>query len=210
MVIIAEEQTVKKRPGRPPKSAAQVPATQEDAVKEVVKKKNRGAPPVQKLEGRVASADVQKSLASVMRWYGRKIVKSDDECAERLLEFFTTLMEVGELPSVEKMALCLGTTRWSLQDWEHGLGCSPRRQTLIKQAKEMLAAMDADLVSQNKIPQVTYIFRAKNFFGMKDQSEVVVTPNNVIGAEVPEDELRKRIAGDVIVDKGAIDGEFIE
>ena len=81
---------------------------------------------------------------------------------------------------------------------------------MIKQAKEMLAAMDADLVSNNKIPQVTYIFRAKNFFGMKDQTDVVITPNNPVGAEVPEEELRKRIAGDVVIDKDAIEAEFHE
>ena len=125
-------------------------------------------------------------------------------------EFFQVLSETGELPSVEKMALALGTTRQSIWNWENGIKCSPARQQMIKQAKEMLAAMDADLVSNNKIPQVTYIFRAKNFFGMKDQTDVVITPNNPIGAEVPEEELRKRIAGDVVIDKDAIDAEYHE
>ena len=164
---------------------------------------------MQVLDGKVASADVQRSLNSVLRWYGRKIVKSDDECAERLEEFFTVLSQTGELPSVEKMALCLGTTRQNVWNWENGINCSARRTELIKQAKEMLAAMDADLVNNNKIPQVTYIFRAKNFFGMKDQTDVVLTPNNIVGAEVPEDELRRRIAGDVVTDR-AIDAEIIE
>ena len=49
---------------------------------------------------------------------------------------------------------------------------------MVKKAKEILAGIDAKLVSQGKIPQVTYIFRAKNFFGMRDQQEVVLTPNN--------------------------------
>ena len=207
---IAEEKTAPKKVGRPRKNPSPLVAGHEDEIRELVeKKKNRGAPPVQVRNDDIKSSDVQKSLASVMRWYGRELVRSDDEVEERLREFFTVLIEAGELPSVEKMALCLGTTRWSLIDWEKGVGCSARRQALIKQAKEMLAAMDADLVSNNKIPQVTYIFRAKNFFGMKDQTDVVVTPNNIVGAEVPEDELRKRIAGDVVTDR-AIDAEFTE
>ena len=41
--------------------------------------------------------------------------------------------------------------------------------------------MDAELVSRGKIPQVTYIFRAKNFFGMKDQTDLVVAPANPLG-----------------------------
>ena len=205
---IAEEQIVKRKPGRPRKNPLPEPPTQDEAIKDIVKKKRDSLPQI--IENKVASADVQKSLNSVLRWYGREIVKSDDECAERLQEFFKVLAETGELPSVEKMALALGTTRQSLWNWENGNQCSPRRQHMIKQAKEMLAAMDADLVSNNKIPQVTYIFRAKNFFGMKDQTDVVITPNNPVGAEVPEEELRKRIAGDVVIDKDAIEAEFHE
>ena len=206
---IEEEQVVAKKRGRPPKKPVAGPPTQDEAVKDIVKKK-RAANFPQLIENKVASSDVQKWLNSVLRWYGRELVKSDDECAERLQEFFQVLSETGELPSVEKMALALGTTRMSLWNWENGIQCSPRRQHMIKQAKEMLAAMDADLVSNNKIPQVTYIFRAKNFFGMKDQTDVVITPNNPVGAEVPEEELRKRIAGDVVIDKDAIEADYHE
>ena len=181
----------------------------DDAIKDLVERKKKSHV-VQNIEGSAAPSEISEMLRAVKRWYGRPLVRTDEECAERLEEFFTVLAETGELPSVEKMALALGTTRFTIHDWETGRSCSAARQAMIKQAKELLAAMDAELVSRNKIPQVTYIFRAKNFFGMKDQTDVVVTPNNPIGAEVPEDELRKRIAGDVIVDKGAIDGEFNE
>ena len=63
---------------------------------------------------------------------------------------------------------------------------------MIKKAKEILAGIDAKLVSQGKIPQVTYIFRAKNFFGMKDQSEVVLTPNNPLGDQRTPEELQQQ------------------
>ena len=49
---------------------------------------------------------------------------------------------------------------------------------MIKKAKEILASLDAELVSRGKIPQITYIFRAKNFFGMKDVQDYILTPNN--------------------------------
>ena len=83
---IAEEQVVKRKPGRPRKNPlppAPDPPTQDEAVKDIVKKK-RAANYPQIIENKVASADVQKSLKSVLRWYGREIVKSDDECAERV------------------------------------------------------------------------------------------------------------------------------
>ena len=200
-----------KKRGRPRKNPPQPPNMSDDAIKDLVEKKKRKSNAPQVIdESKVSPTEISGMLNSVLRWYGRPLVRSDEECAERLQEFFNVIAETGELPSVEKMSLALGTTRASIWDWENGRSCSAARQAMIKQAKELLAAMDAELVSRNKIPQVTYIFRAKNFFGMKDQTDVVVTPNNPIGAEVPEDELRKRIAGDVIVDKGAIDGEFDE
>ena len=203
-----------KKRGRPRKNFPKPPDMSDDAIKDLVdKKKKRNNPGdgyLTRIEDKATSPEIKEMLTSVMRWYNKPFVRTDEECAERLEEFFTVLAETGELPSVEKMALALGTVRSTLWNWENGVGCSSTRQAMIKQAKELLAAMDAELVSRNKIPQVTYIFRAKNFFGMKDQTDVIVTPNNPIGAEVPEDELRKRIAGDVIVDRGAIDGEFTE
>lgn len=79
------------------------------------------------------------------------------------------------------MCLALGTVRQVVWQWENGMGCSQARADMIKKAKEILAAMDAELVSRGKIPQVTYIFRAKNFFGLRDQTDLVITPNNPFG-----------------------------
>ena len=72
---------------------------------------------------------------------------------------------------------------------------------MIKKAKEILAGIDAKLVSMGKIPQVTYIFRAKNFFGMKDQQDLVVTPAMPLGDSPDQKQLEERIAGTVVVDE---------
>lgn len=214
---MAEAPPVKRR-GRPPKNPdapkpVQKQKQTDDVVRDIVKQKNknmaREESPFYINNGKASDAEVSEMLGSVLRWYGKKPVKSDEECAERLEEFFDTLAKTGELPSVEKMALALGVTRQAMWNWENGLRCSAERTEMIKRAKEILAAMDAELVSRNKIPQVTYIFRAKNFFGMKDQTDVVVTPNNPVGALLPEEELKKRITGDVVVDE-TIDAEFSE
>lgn len=185
----------------------------DDVVKDIVQKKKRGDSLIRPStidNGTASQSEIGDMLNSVLRWYKMPKVQSDEECAERLELFFDSITQSGELPSVEKMALALGVTRASIWNWENGIKCSAVRTEMIKRAKEILAAMDAELVSRNKIPQVTYIFRAKNFFGMKDQTDVVVTPNNPIGAEIPEEELRKRIEGDVVVDQDYLDAEFSE
>ena len=71
---------------------------------------------------------------------------------------------------------------------------------MIKKAKEILAGIDAKLVSQGKIPQITYIFRAKNFFGLSDKQEIVVTPNQPLGSDSDPNELAKRIENSIVAE----------
>lgn len=142
------------------------------------------------------SAIIQESY----QFFNLPIVKSDDECAERLNWYFQLCNEKGQIPTVEDMCLALGTVRQTVWRWENGDGCSSARKDMIKKAKEILAGIDAKLVSQGKIPQITYIFRAKNFFGMKDTQDVVLTPHNPLGDAPDQKQLEARVA-DVVIDE---------
>lgn len=133
--------------------------------------------------------EISEILNNSLYWYKRQPVKSDEECIDRLNEFFKHCADTGEIPTVEKMCLSLGTVRQTVFDWEKNCTRGKTRSDIIKKAKEILASIDAELVSRGKIPQVTYIFRAKNFFGMQDQQEVVLTPNNKLGEEVDKEEI---------------------
>ena len=136
-------------------------------------------------------------------------MKTDDECAERLNEYFTRLSETGEIPTVEKMCLALGTVRATVWEWEQGK-IGHTRADMIKKAKEILSAMDAELVSSGKLPQISYIFRAKNFFGLKDQQEVVLTPNNPLGDTGDPEALKEKYLRTVGIEpeaQKAIEGE---
>lgn len=182
-------------------------AEQNDIAEQVVTtKKKRGSKSASVEATTTATkAEISTMLGDVLQWYDRPIVKTDEECAERLNEYFETVQKTGAIPTVEKMCLALGTTRRTVWGWQNGDGCSVTRSHMIKKAKEVLAAMDAELVSRGKIPQVTYIFRAKNFFDMKDQQDVIITPSNPLGDSADGDVLQKRITEGVI-----IEGETVE
>ena len=122
--------------------------------------------------------EIKGMINNVLYWYKREPVKSDDECAERLDEFFQHIGNTGEIPTVEKMCLALGVHRQTVWQWKTGQGCSATRTYMIKRAYDIMAALDAELVSKGKIPQVTYIFRAKNFFEMSDQTQLILTPTS--------------------------------
>jgi transcriptional regulator with XRE-family HTH domain len=145
--------------------------------------------------------EISQLMGNVVKFYelGKLApIKNDDECEQRIDAYFQYIIRTGEKPSVEKLALSLGVTRRTLETWKNGERGSARRQALINYAYETLAAMDAELVNNNKIPQVTYIFRSKNFFGMKDQTEIYHHADS--RKEIDEEELRKRIMENVIVD----------
>lgn len=106
-------------------------------------------------------------------------VSSDEELCERLNWFFTQCAETQQLPNIEKMANALGYHRQTLLDWESGAngGFSSATKGIIHQAKQILASIDAELAQEGKTQPVIYMFRAKNFYGMRDQQEMVLTPN---------------------------------
>lgn len=137
--------------------------------------------------------EISKILSNTLYWYNRDIVKTDEECVERLNEYFKRIIENDEIPTVEKMCLALGTTRKTVWEWEQGtLGAA--RSNIIKKAKDISASLDAELVSQGRIPQITYIFRAKNFFGMKDNQEMTLVNGSPMGDEVSPEDIRKRLS----------------
>jgi hypothetical protein len=105
--------------------------------------------------------------------------KNDDELCERLNWFFHTCAETQQLATVEKMCLALSWSRQHVFEMEVGNrpGFSPDTSDILKKAKNLIASMDAELAQEGKIQPVVYMFRAKNYYGMKDQQDVVVTPN---------------------------------
>lgn len=153
--------------------------------------------------------EISQIIQNSYKWFNRTRVETDEECAERLNEFFTECNRTGELPTVEKMALSLGITRKILWDWESGRtkGISPVRRNMIQKARSIMAAIDAELVSNGKIPQVVYIFRAKNYYDMSDQQTINIVPNNPMGDEQTPEEIQKRIEDSIVVNGYEVNGE---
>lgn len=141
-----------------------------------------------------------KNILAISKAFGEP-VQSDDELRERLGWFFENCAETQQLPTVEKMCLALGIPRETVHEIIHGTrkGFSKETPDILKNAKNLIASLDAELAQEGKIQPVVYLFRAKNYYGMKDTQDVVLTPNNRLSeyqdqkvieakyAELPED-----------------------
>jgi len=161
------------------------------------KKDNRGRhskPP--QWRGNIDPEHTKEVGNSLLYWYrlGQDRAVTDEEIAERLDHYFERCFTIGEIPLVETMALALGYSVETLRRWELGLdGSTPTRSVFIKRAKAMISSYDANMVTDGKINPVCYIFRSKNYYGMRDQVEHVVAPSDPLGALVDPDEIRERI-----------------
>lgn len=65
---------------------------------------------------------------------------------------------------------------WDIES-KRSRGFSDSTSEIIKKAKDFLKTMDAKLVVNGEMNFLAYCFRAKNYYGMSDKQELVLTPN---------------------------------
>lgn len=131
--------------------------------------------------------DIQNALGHVIQWFKMDKVQSDEDVKDRTAYYLTTCYERGQRPTVESYALSLGVTRRMLDYWKNGKYCSPERTELVNQVYEALAAFDAELVVTNKLQPVPYIFRAQNYYGLRNynRTEITMGPINTDADKSP-------------------------
>jgi hypothetical protein len=129
-------------------------------------------------------------------------VTDDDVCESFNWYFSEYLPKTGAFPTIEGLSLACGVDRRTLEDWKNG-HLSPTRSAIVQKGIGILAELDAQLVQSGKIPQVVYIFRSKNFYGLQDAVKVehVTTRPD---AETP-DQIAQKVADAIPADFTVLD-----
>ena len=124
--------------------------------------------------------EVSALLGEVLLEFKRPRVRDDVELAQRLEEYFEHCAQTGQIPTMEEMALSTGYTAKTFGEWATGqnTGFSQNTSEIAQKAKALMAAFDAKLVVNGKVNFLTYCFRAKNYYGMKDRQDYAVEPVN--------------------------------
>ena len=78
---------------------------------------------------------------------------------------------------------------------------SSAHSEFIKKVKKFCAAYREMLGADGKLNPVTLVWWQKNYDGLVDKSEVVLTPNNPLGTITDQKQLEERIAGSVVVEE---------
>lgn len=160
------EEAAQKRQSEPehsePEQLSLVPQEQQDIAEQVVQKKTRGLKPASmEANFKGEPSDISRAIINATRYIKAEPCKSDEEVAERINEYFAECAAEGMIPKWETLSLALGVTRRMTWQWANGHAGSPARQRMLARAKEILAAVDAELVQTGKVNPVVYIFRAE-------------------------------------------------
>ena len=119
----------------------------------------------------------------------------DPEAVEhRVMQALQYMVEHDMKPTVESMALAFNTNRTQLWRWANGVECGnipERTRNAIKKAYSMMNQLLSQTMADGKINPVAAIFLLKNNHAYKDQTDVVITPNNPYQAKTDEELTQK-------------------
>lgn len=181
---------------------------------EIVEKRGRGRPKGTGGNKRPDSTaqlepgDNRKFLEHDLRMWDWPAVDmtNPEAVTERIGNYFRICAEDDMKPSVAGMALAFGMDRRRLWEIVNGVvgtnsvthNVAPEARDSLKKAYCFLNAQMENYMQNGKINPVAGIFLMKNNMGYADKQEVVLTPNQQLGDQIPAEDLEKKYLEDVI------------
>lgn len=117
-------------------------------------------------------------------------VQSPQELADRFDALFEMAYQEGVLPRYEHLVLVSGLPKSTFYDYGSETSTSNIAHTyldIIKRAKSLISASEANLAATGKIPAPVYIFREKNYGGLRDVQEIQATNTYNTDPKDPEE-----------------------
>lgn len=106
--------------------------------------------------------------------------KNEEEMNQRFEDYLKLCMAYQIQPSNMACYLALGISKQTMSEWENGVRGTTFQSDFAQKVKKTISAFREIAANEGKINTVWAIFMGKNYDGLKDQQDVVVTPN-VIG-----------------------------
>ena len=165
-----------------------------ELIEELQKEKKKRAPRPEQTP-QMEPGEVSEMLLNGLVIYNLPKIDTDDaeQVEKRVGEYFQICAERGMKPSVAGFAMALGIDRRTLWTWVNERTAKPRAVVdTLKKAYQILNFAIEEYMQNGKINPVSGIFLMKNNFGYKDQSEVVLTPNNPLGEATDRSTLEQK------------------
>jgi len=167
----------------------------DDVVTDIVKtKQKRNRPDLAKFgEENTEPGDNSRYLRyALASWDLPPIDISDPKQVEnRIREYFQFCVENDRKPNIKGLGNWLGVDDTTVSSWRRGEYRAETHSPLIKKAVDALQEMWWDYGQNGKCNPASWIFIGKNAFGMRDEQQVVITPNNPLDQGNPEETRKK-------------------
>lgn len=119
-----------------------------------------------------------RTLAEILQEASQPRVDSDEQLAYRFQEYFQRCIDSKRIPTIEECMVSTGYSVAYMTALRDGQIAGPQWATMntpkiISWACDVIMTYDAKMVMQGILPQIPYIYRSKNFYGMQDKPDVV-------------------------------------
>lgn len=172
----------------------------DEQITDVVKKKRKRPDRTEALSPHYEPGDMSRMISNALALSKMgKIDMHDPEAVERRVdEAFMFMIEHDMKPTIESVALAFGTNRTTMWRWKEGVETDipEASRNAIKRAYTLTNQLLTQTMVDGKVNPIPAIFLLKNNHGYKDQTDVVVTPNNPL-QDMDASEARKRLVDSI-------------
>lgn len=175
-----------------------------EQVQEVVKKKRKRPDRTDALTPKYEPGAMATMITNAMNLssMGDVDMYDPEQVEQRVTDYLIYAIEHDMKPTVESMALAFNTNRTQLWKWKEGVESHlpERSRNAIKKGYNIMNQLLTQTMADGKINPVAAIFLLKNNHAYKDQTDVVVTPNNPYQA-ASDEELKGKYLEDIPADE---------
>ncbi len=166
---------------------------------EEVKKKQVRPRRSEQMRPHLEKGEVGKYLSHALAGFDLPPIDTSDieQVKERCGWYFQHCINDDVRPTVAGISNALGISRRTFHRWCIGSERGKTHTEYIQRIRNILEEMMEDYMLNGKINPVSGIFLMKNNFEYQDKSEVVLTPNNPFGDEVPTEVLCEKYLDNV-------------
>ncbi len=107
-----------------------------------------------------------------------------EEMKRRFMHYLDTCAKYDMKIGNQAAYAAIGIDKGIAWDWANRCTTNPARTDFIKNVQQFCALYREGLMQDGKVNPVTGIFWQKNYDGMRDQTETVITAHTPLGAEV--------------------------
>ena len=180
----------------------------DEVVSDIVKPKRKRPDRTEALSPHYEKGDMSRMIQNALdlSMMGKVDMHDPQAVDQRVNEAFMYMIDHDMKPTIESIALAFGTNRTTLWRWREGVDSDlpTESRNAIKRAYSLTNQLLTQTMADGRINPIPAIFLLKNNFGYKDQTDVVVTPNNPL-QDLDEDQARKRIMDAIPPDDGEVE-----